>query len=258
MLMKYLALLAYVIAAPALAQDFPGLVSARLLPGWMDAGGTRFSALELALEPGWKTYWRSPGDTGIPPRFDWADAQMGEVTLFWPAPEVFDGGGGRAIGYHDRLLLPFSVAPGADGPAEELRAEVEFGLCREVCVPVSVALTAPGPGAPDPAIAAAIAAQPAAGDPALIHCAVEETGDGLRITASLPADLGKDIVAELADPDIWVSEPDITRDGARLTASFEAVAPSGKSFPLAGDAIRITALGGAQAVEFAACPLGGS
>ena len=258
MRMKYLALLASVIAGPVLAQDFPGLVSARLLPGWTDGAGTRFSALELVLEPGWKTYWRSPGETGIPPRFDWAGDSMGEVTLFWPAPEVFDAGGARAIGYHDRLLLPFSVAPGADGSDAVLRAEVEFGLCREVCVPVSVALSAPEPGAPDPAITAAIAAQPAAGDPALIRCAVEETGDGLRITASLPGGLGKEIVAELADPDIWVSEPDMARDGARLTASFEAVAPSGKPFPLAGEAIRITALGGAQAVEFAACPLGGS
>ena len=255
MRMKYLALLASVIAGPALAQDFPGLVSARLLPGWTDAAGTRFSALELVLEPGWKTYWRSPGETGIPPRFDWEGVDRGAVTLFWPAPEVFDGGGARAIGYHDRLLLPFSVAPGTDGPAEALRAEVEFGLCREVCVPVSVALSAPAAGAPDPAIEAAMAAQPLAGDPALIRCETEAIGDGLRITAHLPEAFGTELVAELADPDIWLSEPEITQAGGRVSASFEAVAPGGQPFALEGEAIRITALG-AQAVEFAACPIG--
>lgn len=255
--MKYLALLASVIAGPVLAQDFPGLVSARLLPGWTDGAGTRFSALELVLEPGWKTYWRSPGETGIPPRFDWADDGMGAVTLFWPAPEAFEAGGARSIGYHDRLLLPFSVAPGADGPVEDLRAEVEFGLCREVCVPVSVALSAPAAGAPDPAIAAAMAAQPAAGDPALIRCEAAEIGDGLRITAHLPEAFGTDLVAELADPAIWLSEPEISRANGRVSATFEAVAPDGQPFPLEGDMIRITALG-PEAVEFAACPLAGS
>ena len=257
MRMKYLALLVSVIAGPVLAQDFPGLVSARLLPGWTDAAGTRFSALELVLEPGWKTYWRSPGETGIPPRFDWEGADIGAVTLFWPAPEMFDGGGARAIGYHDRLLLPFSVAPGADGPAEALRAEVEFGLCREVCVPVSVALAAPAAAeTPDPAIAAAMAAQPVAGDPALIHCETEDIGDGLRITAHLPEAFGTALVAELTDPDIWLSEPEITRAAGRVSAVFDAVAPTGQPFPLDGGMIRITALG-AQAVEFAACPIPG-
>ena len=255
--MKYLALLAALIAAPAGAQDIPGLVSARLLPGWIDAAGTRFSALEVVLEPGWKTYWRSPGDSGIPPRLDW-QGDPGQVEMFWPAPQVFEAGGARSVGYHDRLVLPFAVTPEADGAADALRAEVELGLCREVCVPVSITLTAPeGGDDPDPQILAAMAAQPVAGDPGLIRCAVDEISDGLRITAHLPADMGHEVVAEVADPSVWVSEPEIGTEGAQLTAVFEAVAPLGKPFPLTGEAIRITVLG-PQAVEFAACPLAGS
>ena len=256
--MKYLAPLVFVIGAPAMAQDFPGLASARLLPGWTDGAGTRFSALEIVLEPGWKTYWRSPGESGIPPRFDW-HGPMGAVEFFWPAPEVFDAGGARSVGYHDRLVLPFTVAPAGDGPAAALHAEVEFGLCREVCVPVTMELTAPEGGAvPDPAILAALAAQPAPGEPGLIRCEAEAIADGLRITAHLPAGAGEDVVAEIADPAIWVSDPDISGANGHVTAVFEAVAPDGKPFPLAGDAIRITLLGGPEAVEFAACPLSDS
>ena len=68
-------------AAPAFAQDFPagemppGLVSARLMPGWVTPDGARMTALQVELEPGWKTYWRSPGDAGIPPHFDWQAAE---------------------------------------------------------------------------------------------------------------------------------------------------------------------------------------
>ncbi|MDO5529308.1 MAG: hypothetical protein Q4F71_07880, partial [Paracoccus sp. (in: a-proteobacteria)] len=63
------------IAAPALGDLPRGLESARLLPGWVDADGRRITALELVLAPGWKTYWRSPGDAGIPPSFDWRGAE---------------------------------------------------------------------------------------------------------------------------------------------------------------------------------------
>lgn len=256
--MKYLASLVFVIAAPvfspAMAQDFPGLVSARLLPGWVTAEGTRFSALEIVLEPGWKTYWRSPGDSGIPPRFDW-QGQMGAVEFFWPAPEAFETGGMRSLGYRDRLVLPFAVAPDA---GDSLRAEVEFGLCREVCVPVALALAAPAAGpAPDPRIEAALAAQPVAGAEGVIRCEAEDIADGMRITAHLPEGSG-DVVAELADAAIWVSDPEITGGAGGVTARFEAVAPHGKPFPLSGEDIRITLLGADRAVEFASCPLSGS
>lgn len=249
-------MLAFVIAAPAGAQDYPGLVSARLLPGWVEADGTRMAALEIVLEPGWKTYWRSPGETGIPPEFDWQGA-MGPVSVHWPAPEVFHTAGMRSIGYSDRLVLPFSVAPTAAGPAGALAAQVSFGLCHDVCVPVTVPLAAQAAGAePDPVIEAALAAQPATVAPVGLRCEVAEAADGLRITAHLPQGAGE-VVAELADPDIWLSEPELSDAGGGRVASFDAVAPDGKPFPLRGEDIRITLLG-AQPVEFTACPLSGS
>ncbi len=152
-------------AAPVLAQDFPvgemppGLVSARLLPGWITPEGDRMTALQVELEPGWKTYWRSPGDAGIPPHFDWqGGGNLGQVQLFWPRPEVIESGGERTLGYHDRMLLPIRIAPAAPGQPVEPRAVIDLGICLDICVPVQVSLQAgpPGPG-PDPQIQAALA-----------------------------------------------------------------------------------------------------
>ena len=78
--MRYALILSLLTALPAAAQDLPqGLEAARFLPGWTDAEGRRVAALELVLEPGWKTYWRSPGDAGLAPVFDWKGNYIGNV-----------------------------------------------------------------------------------------------------------------------------------------------------------------------------------
>ncbi|MCX8508161.1 MAG: protein-disulfide reductase DsbD family protein, partial [Rhodobacteraceae bacterium] len=61
------------LAAPlAQAQPVPdNLLKAEILPGWRTESGSQMAALRLTMAPGWKTYWRAPGDAGIPPRFDW-------------------------------------------------------------------------------------------------------------------------------------------------------------------------------------------
>lgn len=265
-------------ALPAAAHEIPGLVSARLLPGWV-ADGQRFAALELVLEPGWKTYWRSPGDGGIPPRFEWlsgvpatgtndAGDSDGGVHFYWPRPDVFYAAGLRSIGYHDRMLLPFSLAVDAQADDEPLRAEVDFGLCREVCVPASVRVEAPAPamGVPDASISAAIADQPVTvEDP--IPCRVEAMPDGVAVTAYLPGDAplpaaaqakGENpwpgaVVAEFADPAIWASEPQLSEDEGQIIARFEAIAPAGGPFTVEGGAIGITHLWDGGAVEYRSC-----
>ena len=247
-------------AAPALARDLPpGLVSAELLPGWVTPDGHRMTALRLELEPGWKTYWRSPGDAGVPPRFDWqGSANLGAVRLLWPRPEVIDSGGERTLGYHDRLILPIDIAPAAAGQPVTPQAVVDFGLCLDICVPVQVTLTAPPPGAlPDPLIEAAMARQPQVSDQRP-DCTITPIKDGMQVSASLPqthnqTDRDTDITMELADDEIWVSTPETDRSGARMTARADFVAASGKPFPLDPDKLRVTLIGPDSAVEFTGC-----
>ena len=257
----FLLLLSMICVPPALARDLPpGLASAELLPGWVTPEGHRMTALRLELEPGWKTYWRSPGDAGVPPRFDWAASDnLGQVRILWPRPEVIDSGGARTLGYHDRLVLPIEIAPAAPGTPIAPRAVVDFGICLDICVPVQVTLTAPAPGpAPDPLIEAALARQPQVSD-SQPDCRITPIKDGMQVTAILPrtdSTHGEDVAMELTEGEIWVSAPETGREGGRMTARADFVAGSGLPFPLDPDALRVTLIGPEGAVEFSGCRKG--
>src|SRR3982751_6176372 len=109
----------------------------RLLAG-SRSGGVLLGGIAFTLQPGWKTYWRSPGDSGVPPRFDFSSSDNVEaVTVLWPAPMKFDdGAGGHSLGYHDQIVLPLRiVARNADKPVT-LRAEINYAVCEKLCIPV--------------------------------------------------------------------------------------------------------------------------
>ncbi|MDO5604609.1 MAG: protein-disulfide reductase DsbD family protein [Paracoccus sp. (in: a-proteobacteria)] len=252
-----LPLLAALFAPPAGAGPVdlpPGLRSAALLPGWTDDAGNRVSALELVLEPGWKTYWRSPGDAGLPPEFDWQGSNIGAVDMHWPAPEVIESDGLRTLGYHDRLILPFTVRAQTAGQPVGISAYVTFGLCENVCIPAALTLAAPGPGtARDPRIEAALAQVPRAG-PRPPACRITEAADGMTVTLSLPDPGAETAIEHGADPRIWVSSPEHSADGYQVSADF--VAPAGKPFPLDPAEIVLTVLGDGGATEYHGCEPG--
>src|SRR2546423_3488925 len=79
----------------------------RLLAG-SRSGTVLLGGVAIQLEPGWKTYWRTPGDSGVPPRFDFSKSDNVEaVTVLWPAPHKFDdGAGGTSLGYKHQITLP--------------------------------------------------------------------------------------------------------------------------------------------------------
>ena len=94
--------------------------------------------IAFQLQPGWKTYWRTPGNSGVPPRFDFSKSDNIEaVTVLWPAPTKFDdGAGGHSLGYHDQIVLPLRiVAKNTDKPVT-LRAEINYAVCAKLCIPV--------------------------------------------------------------------------------------------------------------------------
>ncbi|MDF0582450.1 protein-disulfide reductase DsbD domain-containing protein [Bradyrhizobium yuanmingense] len=114
-----------------------GHSAVRLLAG-SRSGAVLLGGIAFQLQPGWKTYWRSPGDSGVPPRFDFSKSDNVEaVTVMWPAPLKFDdGAGGHSIGYRDQVVLPLRiVAKAADKPVT-LRAEINYAVCEKLCIPV--------------------------------------------------------------------------------------------------------------------------
>ncbi|MDO5612735.1 MAG: protein-disulfide reductase DsbD family protein [Paracoccus sp. (in: a-proteobacteria)] len=242
-------------ALPAIAQDAlpPGLVSARLLPGWTDAQGQRIAALELLLEPGWKTYWRSPGDTGLPPEFDWSgSANLAGVTLHWPAPEAIDSEGTVTLGYHESLILPLTATPADAAAPVDLVARIDLGLCENVCVPAHLALSAPQAGAtPDPQISAAMAQVPAPAQGPAPACTIRPIRDGMQVALTLPGDTAPHVAAMELDGDqpVWASGAVI--EGQTVTADF--VPPAGKPFDLDPAQIVLTLIQPDGATEHRGC-----
>lgn len=239
------------------------VLSATLLGGWQQGDGSHMAALQIDLAPGWKTYWRSPGEAGIPPSFDWSGSEnLTSAQPLWPTPSVFYLNGMRSIGYHDRLVLPLEVRPGDPSRPVVLKARIDIGICRDICLPATLNVTArlAPPGAGDPTIRASLAAMPRKAKEAGLQaasCAVEPISDGLRITATLalPRQGEGEVVAfETGDPSIWIAESRAERHGGNLVATTDLVAPSGKPFALDRSGMVLTVLSDRGAVEIDGCP----
>ncbi|MCZ8151496.1 MAG: protein-disulfide reductase DsbD family protein [Rhodobacteraceae bacterium] len=252
-------------AAPPAARAFSPeeVMSGQLRPGWQLPDGGHMTALHIALAPGWKTYWRSPGDAGIPPMFDWSGSEnLASVQFHWPRPHVFHLNGLQTVGYKGELVLPIEVTPADPTRPVRLKGSVELGVCDDICLPATLPfdLLVDGPGAPDPVIDAALSDRPIVAAKAglrSIGCTVDPIDDGLRLTALLdlpPAGEEEVVVFETGTPGIWVSEADTARQGAALSASVEMVPPHGAPFALDRSAVTVTVISKSRAVEIRGCP----
>lgn len=261
MLAMFLAL-----SQPAFSQGVTqaDVLAGELRPGWQVKGGTHMAALHLRLAPSWKTYWRAPGDAGIPPSFDWsASRNLKSLKLHWPAPEVFHTNGMISVGYYQELVLPIEVVPVDPSQPVHLATTVNLGVCKDICMPASLTLAADllAPGKPDVIISKALAARPATGAEAGVRghdCALEPISDGMRLTARIDMpSMGRveTVVVEPGIAGIWVSEAEVSRSGRQLQAVVDMVPPSGQPFALTRDAMIITVIGpGGRAVELRGCP----
>jgi len=153
------------------------------------------------------------------------------------------------------------LTPGAHGGDIRIQADVEIGVCQDICIPMSARISARlgSSTRPDARITAAISDRPATAREAGLKtakCAVEPISDGLRVTATLDMpSLGRGEIAifEHPDPTIWVAEAAATRTGPTLTAVTEMVPPSSKPFTLDRSKLRITVLGAGRAVDIWGC-----
>jgi DsbC/DsbD-like thiol-disulfide interchange protein len=100
------------------------------------------AGVELRLGTGWKTYWRYPGDSGVPPRFDFSKStNVKSVAVRWPAPHRFTDEGGASIGYKSGVLLPLEVVPANPKQPVTLRVSLDYAICEKLCVPATGSAT---------------------------------------------------------------------------------------------------------------------
>lgn len=167
----------------------------RLVAGSLPSGsGAPHAFVEIALEPGWKTYWRTPGDAGgLPPSFDWSkSSNLAAAEVAFPAPRRFTDRSGSTIGYEGGLVLPVAITPQRPDMPVSLVVGLHYGICKDVCIPVEAELALEVPAgageiAPQNALEALDRVPKAqdrlkAGDPVLVRAGATLDGTAPKIT----------------------------------------------------------------------------
>jgi len=157
-----------------------------------DANGRMKGVLEIDLQPGWKTYWKDPGASGIAPQIDISASMNVEGAAFsFPAPNRFREGEEVSTGYVDPVALPVTFKVEDPEKFTAIDADILLGICKEICVPVQAKLSVtPGGevGAADPVIAESYGRLPSAASAEFGLAGLRDNGELLVADAALPAD----------------------------------------------------------------------
>jgi suppressor for copper-sensitivity B len=229
----------------------------RLVAAGVGEDGRLAGGIEIMLEPGWWTYWRTPGAAGIPPTIDLsASENLGPVAVSFPLPQRHDNGYGVSNVSEGGVLLPFSAEVPDPGAAVELRLSLDLGVCEEVCIPehVEAALTLPA-GTHDRVAAATLAGARAQvpGPPEPGSLAVEAArrngGTDKRPVFDIAVTAPDDVEIFVEGPADWFpGQPERVAD-AGATVYRVTVDRLGSKTPVEGASLRVTLVAGGRAVE---------
>ncbi len=172
------------------------------------------AGVQIELDPGFKTYWRSPGEAGLPPAFDWSrSANVESVEVLWPAPARFEDPGGIIYGYKGNVLFPVRVRPLDPAKPVSLALKLDYGVCKDICIPAQAELSLRLPKSAAPALRSAIDAalarvprpQPLRAEGELAVIAAEPTSvDGQpRLSVSVRAPAGSSPSLFVEPPENW-------------------------------------------------------
>lgn len=237
------------------------IVTARIIPGWQTVDGNHVGALQVTLAPGWKTYWRAAGESGIPPVFRWGGSRnIDRVELLWPRPDILTAGGAEILGFSDELILPIRFQAREPGREIQARGVVELGVCREVCIPVQIPFSAdlaPSDADTQSLIKLALGDQPEklTGQRAACRLLAREDGYTLEAELMLPqtSETHEVAVMELALDGVWVAPSMVHRQGDRLVISSDLMSYDGSPFQPELNSFRLTVIDANRAIEVSGC-----
>lgn len=156
------------------------------------ADGLMKGVLEIDLQPGWKTYWKDPGASGIAPQIDVSASMNVEGAAFsFPAPKRFREGEEVSTGYVEPVALPVTFEVGDPEKFTAIDADILLGICKEICVPVQARLSVtPGGeiGTVDPVILESYGRLPSPASAEFGLAGLRDDGESLVADAALPAD----------------------------------------------------------------------
>lgn len=284
---------ALVAAALAVAVVAPGRASAESELGspWIDLSNARarlvagapatrsakayLAGIELTLADGWKTYWRMPGDAGVPPAFDWSGStNVASVKVLYPAPHRMHEAGAETVGYKTSVVFPVEVVPKDPAQPIDLALVMELGICRDICIPAEAKMSvklvpATMAGKPSAALLAALdrVPRPDAGrrslDPRVLTTSAKLDGPAPRLTveaifprdsstadAFLEAPGGLYVPMLKRAPDIGGTQASLTADANEAVVRFEAdLSRTGNAQDLKGKTLTLTLVSSAGATE---------
>ncbi len=219
------------------------------------------AGVEIRLDPGWKTYWRDPGDSGVPPTLDFAGSEnVKAVTALWPAPERFpDGAGGHSFGYLGHITFPLRVIPNDAARPASVRLKLAYPVCANICVPAeaNLQLSLTGDGAEEMVIEKAEMRVPrrvalGAGEGLAVLSVRREPGGAhgrVVVEVAAPEGAAVDLFVEGPTPDWSLPLPEQTGSEATMrhfTFELDGLPPGAHA---EGATLTLTAVSGDHAVE---------
>jgi DsbC/DsbD-like thiol-disulfide interchange protein len=226
------------------AQERPSADSAakvRLIPAKEKPHDSYVAGLSVTMDAHSHTYWRMPGDAGVPPVFDFSSSNnVAKAEVLYPAPSRISEDGLDAFGYAGEVTFPIIVTPADPSKPSTLHADVNLAVCGKICIPVTDAAEIDLPESPAPEDKAALAKALARVPKAL----PAEDRDDLQVAAITPSPKPSwtltwfgvtpidDIFAEAPEGYVFTTKLDPAHKSWTLTASEIAQTKPSKWVPV--------------------------
>ena len=250
------------VSAQTLVSRGQSFVTASLVIGPATETG-RVIGLRLTMAPGWKTYWRSPGDAGVPPEFDWSgSSNVAATEIHWPKPSMFESFGYQTLGYAGTVTLPITVTATHGAAPIDIAVDAYLGVCHDICVfeefSLARTVTPDAPATDAAEIATALATVPGPAEAIgldQVACSISGVGTERSLDAELsfreaPGSAPTVIVEGTAD--VWPHSTRTTTEGADLHVS-STLSLASESTWVDRSALRLTVLTGQGAAEIGGC-----
>ena len=219
------------------------------------------AGIEIGLAPGWKTYWRYPGDAGVAPRFDFQGSEnVKTITVLWPAPQRFSEDGVNLIGYKSGVVLPLRIVPEHQRKPVTVHLKLDYGICEKICIlaEAKINLVVSGePSSHEVALSAAEARVPkpvalGEGNRLAIRAVSREAGltpPRVVIDVAAPEASTVDLFAEGPTPDWSLPLPElITTEAGMRRFAFDLAGLPPNAKPQ-GSVLKFTATADNEAIE---------